>query len=180
MKTRFLLFLWLLIGLTFTVASAQDVYVTSSPNGNFPHGSVGYASGLISGQFETGQKAKVKGPIASRDGDLINVKDTKTGLVVVVNVSDDTKFERKKGAFKFRREDMDVTAMVPGLGIEAEGVGNAQGQLDATKISFSPDDFAIIVAQEQQNIPMRRATQRCTLPLQTPMLRAVRRIGEWT
>ena len=113
-------------------------------------GSVGYASGLMSGQFETGQKAKVKGPIASRDGDLINVKDVKTGLVVVVSVSDSTKFERKKGAFKFRREDMDVTAMVPGLGIEAEGVGNAQGQLDATKISFSPDDFAIAIAEEQQ------------------------------
>jgi hypothetical protein len=36
MRTRFLLFLSLLIGLTFTAASAQDVYVTSSPNGNFP------------------------------------------------------------------------------------------------------------------------------------------------
>ncbi|MGC2290595.1 MAG: DUF4136 domain-containing protein, partial [Candidatus Acidiferrales bacterium] len=35
MKTRFLLSLSLLIGLTFTVASAQDVYVTSSPSGNF-------------------------------------------------------------------------------------------------------------------------------------------------
>lgn len=34
-KTRFLLSLSLLIGLTFTVASAQDVYVTSSPSGNF-------------------------------------------------------------------------------------------------------------------------------------------------
>src|SRR5271163_1393528 len=35
MKTRFLLSLSLLIGLTFTVASAQDVYVNSSPNANF-------------------------------------------------------------------------------------------------------------------------------------------------
>ncbi|MFZ0881784.1 MAG: DUF4136 domain-containing protein [Candidatus Acidiferrales bacterium] len=36
MNARFLLGLSLLIGLAFTVASAQDVYVTSSPNGNFP------------------------------------------------------------------------------------------------------------------------------------------------
>jgi hypothetical protein len=35
MKTRFLLFLTLLIGFTFTVASAQDVYVTSSPSASF-------------------------------------------------------------------------------------------------------------------------------------------------
>ena len=40
--------------------------------------------------------------------------------------------------------------MVPGLTIEAEGVGNAQGQLEAKKIKFDPDEFAIEVAQEQQ------------------------------
>jgi hypothetical protein len=35
MKTRFLLSLSLLMGLTFTAASAQDVYVNSSPNATF-------------------------------------------------------------------------------------------------------------------------------------------------
>ncbi len=35
MKTRFLLYLSILIGFTFTAASAQDVYVTSSPSGTF-------------------------------------------------------------------------------------------------------------------------------------------------
>ena len=57
---------------------------------------------------------------------------------------------RKKGTFKFRHADMDVTAMVPGLTIDAEGVGNAKSQLDASKIAFSPDEFAIEVAEEQQ------------------------------
>ena len=33
------------------------------------------------------------------------------------------------------------------------------GQLDATKISFSPDDFAIIVAQEQQIMANEAATE---------------------
>jgi outer membrane protein OmpA-like peptidoglycan-associated protein len=45
---------------------------------------------------------------------------------------------------------MDVTAMLPGLSIEAEGVGNAKGQGDASTITFSPNDFAIEVAEEQQ------------------------------
>jgi outer membrane protein OmpA-like peptidoglycan-associated protein len=45
---------------------------------------------------------------------------------------------------------MDLTAMVPGLTIEAEGVGNAKGQLAAKKISFVPDVFAVEVAEEQQ------------------------------
>jgi hypothetical protein len=59
------------------------------------------------------------------------------------------KVERKKD-FRLRRADMDVTAMVPGLTIDAEGIGNAKGQLDANKIVFDPDTFAVEVAEEQQ------------------------------
>ncbi len=44
---------------------------------------------------------------------------------------------------------MDVTAMLPGLTISAEGVGS-KGQLDANKITFNPDSFAVEVAEEQQ------------------------------
>jgi outer membrane protein OmpA-like peptidoglycan-associated protein len=113
-------------------------------------GSLAFASTPNPAQIAAGQKTKVKGTIASRNGDLVNVKDTKTGTRVVVVITDDTKIERKEGAFKFRRSDMDVTAMLPGLGIEAEGVGNAKGQVDASKITFSPNDFAIEVAEEQQ------------------------------
>jgi outer membrane protein OmpA-like peptidoglycan-associated protein len=40
--------------------------------------------------------------------------------------------------------------MVPGLTITAEGVGNSKGQLDANKVTFNPDTFAVEVAEEQQ------------------------------
>ncbi len=73
----------------------------------------------------------------------------KDSSMVVVNLTDSTQFERTKD-FRFRHKDMDVTAMVPGLIIEAEGVGNAQGQVDATKVKFDPDEFGIQVAEEQQ------------------------------
>ena len=57
-----------------------------------------------------------------------------------------------------RHEGMDVTALVPGLSITAEGVGNANGnQLEASKISFSPDEFAIEIAQEQQIVANKNA-----------------------
>jgi outer membrane protein OmpA-like peptidoglycan-associated protein len=101
-------------------------------------------------QIANGKKAKVTGTIVSRNGDLVNVKEKKTNDMVVVSLSDNTKVEREKGALRMRRSDMDVTAMLPGLTISAEGVGNAQGQLNATKIWFDPDAFAIEVAQEQQ------------------------------
>src|SRR5215469_5534987 len=102
-------------------------------------------------QIPSGQKAKLKGTIVSRAGDLVTIKDKKGGSLVVVNVTDNTKVERQKGKVDFfRHSDMDVTAMVPGLTIDVEGVGNAKGQLDASKITFYPDEFAVEVAEEQQ------------------------------
>ena len=121
--------------------------------------SLGYASTPNPAQISAGQKTQVKGTIASRNGELVTVKDAMTGTRIVVVITDDTKIERKSGAFKFRRTDMDVTAMLPGLGIQAEGVGNAKGQVDASKITFSPNDFAIEVAEEQQIMSNQAATK---------------------
>ena len=109
-------------------------------------------------QFAAGDKGKVKGQIMSRDGDLVTVQDDKTSSTETVKITDDTKVERTKGKLLFRRhENMDVTALVPGLTISAEGVGNASGQLEASKITFSPDDFAVEVAEEQQVITNKAA-----------------------
>ena len=113
------------------------------------------------GQIPSDQKAKVKGTIASRNGELVTVKDKKTGTKTVVDITDDTKIERKHGKVEFfRSTDMDVTAMVPGLTIEAEGVGNAKGQLVAKKITFSPDEFAVEVAEEQQILANQAAAAK--------------------
>ncbi|HSZ00111.1 MAG TPA: OmpA family protein, partial [Terriglobales bacterium] len=112
-------------------------------------------------QLSQGERAKVSGLILSRDGDLIRVHDKKSGEVVVIQIEDTTKVERTKYKFPFYRHvDMDATALLPGLNIEAEGVGNSAGQLDAHKISFSPDDFAIEVAEEQQVVANKAAAQR--------------------
>jgi outer membrane protein OmpA-like peptidoglycan-associated protein len=112
-------------------------------------------------QLSQGERAKVSGLILSRDGDLIRVHDKKSGEVVVIQIEDTTKVERTKYKFPFYRHvDMDATALLPGLNIEAGGVGNSAGQLDAHKISFSPDDFAIEVAEEQQVVANKAAAQR--------------------
>jgi outer membrane protein OmpA-like peptidoglycan-associated protein len=108
-------------------------------------------------KIPAGKKAKVAGQIVSRNGDLVSVKDKKSGAVVVVNLTDDTKVEREKGALRLRRTDMDVTAMLPGLNIKAEGVGNAKGQLDASKVWFDPNVFDIEVAQQQEIMANKQA-----------------------
>jgi len=112
-------------------------------------------------QLSQGESAKVSGLILSRDGDLIRLDDKKTGEVIVITIEDTTKVERTKFKFPFYRHiDMDVTALLPGLNIEVEGVGNSVGQLEAHKISFTPDDFAIEVAEEQQVLANKASTQR--------------------
>jgi outer membrane protein OmpA-like peptidoglycan-associated protein len=120
-----------------------------------------WAGSINSEQLTSNQKATIKGKIVSRNGDLVTVKDKKTGNKTVVDLTDDTKIERTHGKAEFfRHTDMDVTAMVPGLTIEAEGVGNAKGQLVAKKISFDPDEFAVEVAEEQQITANQAAAAR--------------------
>lgn len=112
-------------------------------------------------QLTAGEKAKVTGTISSRDGDLIRVRDRRSGGLVVVNINDNTKIKRDgHRALFLRHSDMDVTAMLPGLTINAEGIGNSKGQLDATTITFSPDAFAVEVAQEQQVLAKETAAQK--------------------
>jgi len=77
-----------------------------------------------------------------------------------VSIGDATQIERKTHKLPFyRHTDLDVTALLPGLTIETEGVGNSHGQLEARKIRFTPDDFAIEVAQQQQVLANKAAAQ---------------------
>ena len=112
-------------------------------------------------QIPSGEKARVIGTILSRSGDLVTVLEKKSGDVVLVNLFEDTKIERIKGQWEFfRHPRMDVTAMVPGLSIDAEGVGNSKGELDSRRISFKPDVFGIEIAEEQQITANQAATER--------------------
>ena len=71
-------------------------------------------------KFEAGKKAKATGVIQSRNGDLVTIKVKKSAATAIINLTDNTKVERKKD-FRLRRADMDVTAMVLGLTIDAGG-----------------------------------------------------------
>lgn len=123
-------------------------------------GSVLYSDTPATRQIPGGEKAKVTGTILSRSGDLVIVKEKKSGDLVRINLFEDTKIERKKGKALFARHPrMDITAMLPGLTIEAEGLGNESGELNANKISFSPDDFAIAIVAEQQILANQAAAQ---------------------
>ena len=121
-------------------------------------GTLLYASSRETSDVPLNEKAKVTGVILSRAGDMVRIKNKKSGHLVVVNITDSTKIERKRGHLQFfRHADMDVTAMVPGLTIEAEGRGDAKGRLEAEKISFSPDEFAVEVAEQREVMADQKA-----------------------
>ena len=101
-------------------------------------------------QIKSGHKAKVTGPIMSRDGDFLIVRDQRANVFVVIAMTDRTRIERTEKGFKFRHPYMDVTALVPGLTVEAQGVGNVRGGLDASKIAFDPGEFGGEKARGQQ------------------------------
>lgn len=122
-----------------------------------------------------GKGVKVTGLIVSRNGDTIRIKDKKSGQFVVVNITDNTKIERKRGHLQFlRHTDMDVTALVPGLTIEAEGRGDAEGRLEAGLISFSPDEFALAVAEQQEIVANRKAAKEADSAAQQGMTAAAK------
>lgn len=107
------------------------------------------------------QKAKIKGMIRSRSGDLLKVYDKKAGSTVIVLLTDSTKIERNKHKYEyFGAQDVDVTVLVPGLNIVAEGIGNAKNQLVAKTITFHPDTFAIEVAEEKQIMANQSASAK--------------------
>jgi outer membrane protein OmpA-like peptidoglycan-associated protein len=88
----------------------------------------------------SGEKQKVSGFIQGRDGETLRVR-TEDNSVVVVDLTDQTKVEMKKGLFHWGHQKMDVTSLVPGLRVEANGEGNAQGQLVASKVVFDPSSY---------------------------------------
>ena len=137
-------------------------------------GTLLFAASTGTSDIPVNQQVKLTGLILSRQGDTIRIKDKKSGQLFVVNITDNTRIERKQGHLRFfRHTDMDVTALVPGLTIEAEGRGDAKGRLEAEKISFSPDEFAVEVAQQQEITGNRTAAKQAGAEAQQGIAGAV-------
>ncbi|MDQ2711406.1 MAG: OmpA family protein [Acidobacteriota bacterium] len=103
------------------------------------------ASGLLFGvtqntrSFSSDQKVKVQGVIVSRDGQTLKLR-ADDDSIGTIDVNDETKIELKHGVFG-RKAAMDLSALVPGLRIEADGRGNEKGELVASRVIFDPNSM---------------------------------------
>jgi len=72
-----------------------------------------------------GEKVKISGLITGRDGENLIVKNSKTQTNVTVVLTDTTKVQIPKGIFKLRHSEQAETALLPGLQVSVEGIGDA-------------------------------------------------------
>jgi OOP family OmpA-OmpF porin len=89
-----------------------------------------------------GKKIKVNGLITGRDGENLTVKALKGSTNLVVVLTDETKVQIPKGLLKIRHSDQAITALIPGLKIEVEGVGT-ETRVVAKTIKLSKDDLRL-------------------------------------
>jgi len=86
------------------------------------------------------QKLKIQGAIISRAGNTMTMK-TSDGNNVVVVLNDNTDVQQLEGAFKARKKEMSMAALIPGLLCQVQGTYNAQNQLVAEWVRFTGEDL---------------------------------------
>ncbi|MGA2687014.1 MAG: OmpA family protein [Candidatus Korobacteraceae bacterium] len=86
------------------------------------------------------QSAKTEGLITGRSGDTMTIQTADSSSVVVV-LTDTTQVAQVQGAFKARRKQMSMAALVPGLQVKVEGSYNPQSQLVANSVTFKGNDL---------------------------------------
>jgi outer membrane protein OmpA-like peptidoglycan-associated protein len=86
-----------------------------------------------------GQKAKLDGIITARAGDTMTVKTDQGNVVAVLTANTDV--SARKGRLGLIRKDAAATALIPGLKVGVEGVGDDTGRLIATKVRFLSGDL---------------------------------------
>ena len=112
---------------------------------------VAFLCTLVNGSAQaisSGEKVKVNGLIAKRDGGTLTVKTPRQGSIVVV-VTEETKLKKHSG----------VIDLTPGLKIQVVGVGDDQNRVVARKLSFSGKDQQTAEAIEAGLVPTGEAVQ---------------------
>ena len=99
----------------------------------------GFTVSLVFG-VTSGEKIKTGGLIVARNGETLTLRTSAMGDLTVV-LTGTTKVQIPKGLFKVRKDNMAVTALIPGLSIRLEGIGGEENRVIATSIKFSRDDL---------------------------------------
>jgi outer membrane protein OmpA-like peptidoglycan-associated protein len=107
-----------------------------------------------------GEKRKIEGTIAARDGDRLTVRPTATETNLVVKLSSFSEITEKKNNPFRRAQRYHAGQLVPGLSVEVEGRGDSDGALVADKIRFTNDDFLMARTVDTRVAPVEENSRR--------------------
>src|SRR5689334_12767295 len=83
-----------------------------------------------------GEKAKFSGIVVARQGDTIKLREGDVATHTIL-LTEDTKISTPNGLFKMGRKRRDASNIMPGLMMQVEGTGSADGTLIAHEVHFS-------------------------------------------
>ena len=98
-----------------------------------------------------GQKYKIKGIVVAKDDSSFTIRDA-SGVDTKVILTSVTSI-KTKGGFFGGSKTTPMNAIVRGLNMEVEGVGNSEGSLAATKVRFDKDDLAVAQSIDSRVTP---------------------------
>ena len=85
-------------------------------------------------------QTQVQGLIVGRSGATMTVK-TPDNETIVVALTTDTQVQEVQGAFKLRKKELGMTALIPGLPVQVKGMMNDKQQLVADTVKFKGSDL---------------------------------------
>ena len=104
------------------------------------------------------QSAQVQGVINGRSGATMSLQ-TDSGNVTVL-LTDYTQAEDVQGIFHFRKKQMGLVALEPGLQVQVQGSYNAQNQLVADTVKFNGKDLQTATDIQAGVTPVEQQTQQ--------------------
>jgi OmpA-OmpF porin, OOP family len=108
--------------------------------GNFSIGLGLILAGLALAVVAAAQDTQIKGLITGRSGATMAVK-TQDNETITVALTADTQVQEIEGAFKLRKKDLGMTALIPGLPVQVKGSMNDKHQLVADTVKFKGSDL---------------------------------------
>jgi OmpA-OmpF porin, OOP family len=101
---------------------------------------------------------KVRGVIDGRSGSTMSLKTVNGNVTVLLAPA--TQVEDVEGVFRARRKEMAVTALVPGLPVEVDGIYNAQNQLVADTVKFKGSNLKTATDIQAGVAPVQQQLQQ--------------------
>ena len=104
-------------------------------------------------QIPVGQKMNIEGVILERAGEVLSVRTFGNATYKVVVTDATTVKEKKSNPFRGAKKYSQID-LVPGLQVQAKGLGTSSGLLAASEVNFKNDDHIVAQAMDTRVVPV--------------------------